>query len=793
MAQIKYLDSRRIMGESDGTDIAPTFEDKFSSDNWTDSDSAKMGVQSGYLYAYGQRDGTNDSSSRSLGTTLNGDFVFRTKVDITSWSAGSVGYGKGVIIGLSDQDNTANDATSQDSISISISARQTNGDGFYAYWSNNQNMSAGGSTRIGSLAISTGILYFEIIKNGTTVTYNIYSDNLYSTLVATATHTSVTATGFTYAVVRNENGTASSQSGYVEADIDDWEVFAGVTSVTTGKPKQPLSLSGCKAYYNFEQTSGSLTNIATTANGFSDGLGSSADGTVQNITRNATGKLGSYAYTFNGTTSSSKVTLGSSYSQFVFLRSADSTVSVWLKKAETSTTSFRTIIAEHYGGGGQSGIRIAVLNNKFNIVVYNSGSSVVVSTTDFDYPQNTDWHHVVIKFDYTNSLMTVYVDGSSLGTKALGSTSSGNSSLYASLGDDQGGDGNWYGDMDDLALFSRALTSSEISALYNSGTGVAVNDSSLQAKPETNSIFVETDTAYRYWFNGTNWINPLSIARGVFGGGSSDTNVIEYIEINTLGNSTDFGDLTSGRGNLGAVHSDTRAVFGGGETTGSEQNIMDYITIATTGNALDFGDLTVSSRGVRGFNSDTRGVFMGGYLSGYRNELNYITIATTGNATDFGDMTVNRTNTGTVNSDTRGCTGGGDVGGKTNVIDYVTIATTGNATDFGDLTVARDDCAGVNSTTRGVIGGGDSGSPSNVMDYITIATTGNATDFGDLTASKDVDAGANSVTRGVFAGGIDGTNSNVIEYITINTTGNALDFGDLLSAKTRNAGANAGL
>ena len=244
MAQIKYLDSRRIMGESDGTDIAPTFEDDFSSDNWTDSDSAKMGVQSGYLYAYGQRDGTNDSSSRSLGTTLNGDFVFRTKVDITSWSAGSVGYGKGVLIGLSTQSNTASDSTAQDSIAISISARQTNGDGFYATWSDNQGMGAGGSTRIGSLAISTGIRYFEIIKNGTTVNYNIYSDNLYSTLVATASQTNVTATGFTYAVIRNENGTASTQSGYVEADIDDWEVFSGVTSVTAGKPSLVSTAGG---------------------------------------------------------------------------------------------------------------------------------------------------------------------------------------------------------------------------------------------------------------------------------------------------------------------------------------------------------------------------------------------------------------------------------------------------------------------------------------------------------------------------------------------------------------------
>ena len=400
-------------------------------------------------------------------------------------------------IGLSSADSSTGYSSAQDSISINLQADNDGSERVYTDWAN------GGSMENGQVRTSSDFTatqyYVELIRtSSSTFTMQFYSDSTYTTTVSgiNASRTGVSnVTGLRYFVVKNY--TDASTDGNIVLKISDLQFWNGVSSLTS-KPTNVqsgsrfeetdtrkiyyaggMSKSGIKSYYNFEQTSGSLTNQATTANGFTDGLGSSADGTVQNITQNTTGKLGSYAYTFNGTTSSSKITLGSSYSQFVFLRSANSTISLWLKKAETSTTSFRTIFAEHYGAGGQSGIRIAVLNNKFNIVVYNSGSNVVVSTTDFDYPQNTDWHHIVIKFDYTNSLMTVYVDGSSLGTKALGSTSSGNSSLYASLGDDQGGDGNWYGDMDDLTLFSRALTSDEVSYLYNSGTGRTVNSTDM--------------------------------------------------------------------------------------------------------------------------------------------------------------------------------------------------------------------------------------------------------------------------------------------------------------------------
>jgi hypothetical protein len=130
-------------------------------------------------------------------------------------------------------------------------------------------------------------------------------------------------------------------------------------------------------------------------------------------------------------------------------------------------------------------------------------------------------------------------------------------------------------------------------------------------------------------------------ARGLFGGGYATSpgvvNVIDYVEIASTGNATDFGDLTQARDNhFGNVSSTTRGLHAGG-TAPSYVNTIDYITIATTGNATDFGDLAVAVMRVRGCSSPTRAVFGGGEASsGYVATMNYVTIATTGNTTNFG-------------------------------------------------------------------------------------------------------------------------------------------------------------
>jgi len=86
--------------------------------------------------------------------------------------------------------------------------------------------------------------------------------------------------------------------------------------------------------------------------------------------------------------------------------------------------------------------------------------------------------------------------------------------------------------------------------------------------------------------------------RGITGGGYTQTspnrtNTIQICTIQTLGDFTDFGDLTSIRSHLAGASSPTRAVFFAGETP-SQVNTIDYVEFASEGNAIDFGDLTAT-------------------------------------------------------------------------------------------------------------------------------------------------------------------------------------------------------
>ena len=273
-------------------------------------------------------------------------------------------------------------------------------------------------------------------------------------------------------------------------------------------------------------------------------------------------------------------------------------------------------------------------------------------------------------------------------------------------------------------------------------------------------------------------VTPSLLTRGIFAGGDNvDRTLIQYIDVSTTGNASDFGDLSgSGMDQGTGAGNATRSLFAGNYFG------IEFVNPATLGNSADFGNLTDSTRAILAANAtSTRCIFGGG--SSRSNVIDYVTIATTGDAADFGDLTVGRDNLwGQVSSPTRAVFAGGEsTSGNTNVIDYITPSSTGNATDFGDLiAAAREGNAGACSSTRGVFFGGNG--PSDRIQYITIASTGNATDFGNLSSGQYRAAGATNAVRGVIGGGELAGLTNRIEYVTIASTGNALDFGDLLTA-----------
>ena len=303
--------------------------------------------------------------------------------------------------------------------------------------------------------------------------------------------------------------------------------------------------------------------------------------------------------------------------------------------------------------------------------------------------------------------------------------------------------------------------------------------------------------AYFYLPTGDTVTRESRSGRGLFGGAMAPSfnDTIDLINIPTMGNSVDFGDIFTGR-YTGACSSSTRAVFGGGEDPSGVTNVMDFVTIATNSDAINFGDLTTERRQSAGCSSPTRGLFGGGSTPTNVDTIDFITIASIGDATDFGNLTVARRGVMSCSSPVRGVWAGGIGPGSTfDVIDYVTISSTGNALDFGDLTTDRRNIAdgGCSSQVRGVFGGGrrvPANANSTVIDYITIASKGNAQDFGDITTATAGVSACSTLIRGVFAGGYQPTIVDTMEYVTIASTGDAKDFGDLTIAAHSRAGCS---
>ena len=200
---------------------------------------------------------------------------------------------------------------------------------------------------------------------------------------------------------------------------------------------------------------------------------------------------------------------------------------------------------------------------------------------------------------------------------------------------------------------------------------------------------------------------------------------MEYVTIDTTGNSTGMGNLTAAREQQSALSNGTTMVVGGGmfmahSSAGYSNmyvtyNIIDHFVVANFGSASDFGNLlsyTTQLAGA-GTGSGDRGLFMGGLdrssysgnsypSSTYSSVIQYITVSTPGNAQDFGDLRGEFAGSqASGDAYTHGCCNGTKaqfVGGYTyrtgsgtnlSEIQEVTMDTLGNAIKHGDLTYAR--------------------------------------------------------------------------------------------------------
>jgi len=113
-------------------------------------------------------------------------------------------------------------------------------------------------------------------------------------------------------------------------------------------------------------------------------------------------------------------------------------------------------------------------------------------------------------------------------------------------------------------------------------------------------------------FTGHNQAASSNTRGIIFTGGfpTATSNTINYITIASTGNAIDFGDTLNTMGGHSAgsgCSNGLRAVRCGGYTApNTSQNWIDYVSIQSTGNSIDFGDLITIRHGGSGF-SDSHG------------------------------------------------------------------------------------------------------------------------------------------------------------------------------------------
>ena len=326
-------------------------------------------------------------------------------------------------------------------------------------------------------------------------------------------------------------------------------------------------------------------------------------------------------------------------------------------------------------------------------------------------------------------------------------------------------------------------------------------------KAKAGAMRFNTDSSQMEIYDGNQWTGILATSphlhtggtRGLFfgGEGSNPRNTIQFFNINSTGNASDFGDMNDERTEGMACASRVRAFAVGGFLGSSPTNYtntLDMVTIASTGNATNFGDSAYQKGQGASCASATRAVTAAGVYNGVvQNTIGFFTMASQADGLDFGDLSITTRGVAACSSPTRGIFFLGDNAGSTkvNTIEFVTISTTGNSSDFGDSTTTARYSSGCSNAVRGLKFGGNDGSATDVIDFIEIATLGNASDFGDLLAATSDFGGTgfSSPTRGVVAGG---GGITTIQYVQFMTLSNAIDFGDLTAANQYGAGASNG-
>ena len=250
-----------------------------------------------------------------------------------------------------------------------------------------------------------------------------------------------------------------------------WQSIAASTTLPFYKELPNSSASESSTSYS-SQTAGLTTGLialwhldeasgTTGANSVVDSSGNSNDATPTNVTFGADGKF-STAASFNGTSSSI------SLPNAIIQSRTTLSIQAWFQTATSGIILGYQNTAAPSSAGDYVPIFYIDSNGYLRSEFWNGSVSPITSTVKVD---DDKWHQVVIAA--AGNMQTVYLDGKAIGT--LSGTIQQLNMTYSQLGNGKNqywpSAGNTYftGEIDEVGIWNRALSASEVLELYRRG------------------------------------------------------------------------------------------------------------------------------------------------------------------------------------------------------------------------------------------------------------------------------------------------------------------------------------
>ena len=214
--------------------MQPTFEDNTFSSGWTSTDPTNVNTNTTTKVIDANVPSTGAQTgvlTYPLGYTLENNFVLEFKMEITSYTDNTDNTHQEIYIGMTNNTSAYNVSQQFIGMSISNAASGGNNDRYALQEFYNEALTAnngqGDSTNRPN---ANDIRYHRISKSGSTLTYSIYSDSSYSTLVETISGTATDTYSLNTISVklRALDGT---QNGVLTVEIDDIKIYNGVGTV----------------------------------------------------------------------------------------------------------------------------------------------------------------------------------------------------------------------------------------------------------------------------------------------------------------------------------------------------------------------------------------------------------------------------------------------------------------------------------------------------------------------------------------------------------------------------------